>query len=484
MRPPRRIVGTGILACGALVLLLAAVVTWFKHRAEVQTLSDEQKLARSLGIIRTSTPTDRKVLKVLFYGQSITLSGWHNEVVDHWREKYPNTVFVVQNRALGGFASQYLERTTQQDIAAFYPDLIVFHVYGDHHAYERIIRMFRSQTAADILVQSDHGRVVPDPPCDEGLHFTLHDPPGCKGFFWLTQSEWEDEMSYHKEPAFANTYAFALEPQRAWWRDYLLTTRIDPNSLLLDGLHPNADGKHLIARFFNQYFDNLVEHWNGETENHVVSYLGDGNGHSKPDETIDFDGTRLELLANKPLTVWPTVTVDGGSPKDLDGCYQVSRATSIGTVPNWPAIRRITLHRDHVPEEWTAILQSISPDQKSFDFSVRGSVSGDQGTGNSAENYTARSGLLDIEAQDWMVLRAFDEKHIPLHAPFTVHWSVDYVCGNTPEVIDLGGGHTQYRYILATGLANAAHTVKLSSPPDSLVSVTEFRAYQPPLHSH
>jgi hypothetical protein len=107
------------------VLVMAASVNWFIHQREVDTVSDEQKIARSLEIIRTSTPENHKILKVLFYGQSITRSGWDRAVIEHWRQKYPNTVFVIQNRALGGFASQMLVRTTEQDIAAFYPDLII-----------------------------------------------------------------------------------------------------------------------------------------------------------------------------------------------------------------------------------------------------------------------------------------------------------------------------------------------------------------------
>src|ERR1700690_2032432 len=107
--------GSWISVSVVLVLLIAAALTWLKRRQEVDTVPDQQKIARTLEIIRTSTPTNHKVLKVLFYGQSITRSGWHNAVVAHWPEKYPNTVFVVENRALGGFASQSLVRTTAQD---------------------------------------------------------------------------------------------------------------------------------------------------------------------------------------------------------------------------------------------------------------------------------------------------------------------------------------------------------------------------------
>jgi hypothetical protein len=474
-------IGSWIAAVGLLFLLAAASATWVKHQREVDTVSDEQKVARSLEIIRTSTPANHKILKVLFYGQSITRSGWDTSVIEHWHQKYPNTVFVVQNRALGGFASQDLVRTTEQDIAAFYPDLIIFHVYGDHRAYEQIIRFFRSRTAADIIVQTDHGEVLPDPVCAEGLQLTLHRQPGCTGRLWVHQAEWHDEMSYHKIPGFAKKYGLAMEPQRAWWRDYLLRTHIDPKSMLVDYVHPNAKGKELIASFFNQYFDNLVENWNGQQEHNVISLPAKTPSDTDGKETVTFDGNRLELLSSQPLGAWPAITIDGGQPKAIDGCYQVTRSSSIGTVPDWPALRRITLLHDHVPEDWAATLTKISPDERSFEFTIQGSVTGSDGNGDSAHGFLSKSGKLKIEVQDWMVERAFTEKHIPLQAPFEVHWSVKDVCDGEPEVIDRGDGTKQYRYVLGAGLANEKHTVTLSAKMSDLASVTEFRAYKPPL---
>lgn len=471
-----------MVAAALLILLVAACATWVMHQREVDTVSDEQKIARSLEIIRTSTPADHKVLKVLFYGQSITRSGWDKAVIDHWHQKYPNTVFVVQNRALGGFASPMLLRTTEQDIAAFYPDLIVFHVYGDHRAYERIIRLFRSRTAADIIVQTDHGESLPDPPCEEGLRLALHHQPGCTGMLWVRQRNWYDEMSYHKIPAFAKKYGLAVEPQRVWWRDYLLRTQIEPKSLLADDIHPNEKGKELIAAFFNRYFDNLVENWNGQTEPDVVSIPANAQEPMNGQETVGFKGSRLELISSKPLATWPKVAIDGVSPKDIDGCFQVTRASPIGTVPDWPALRRITLRHDRVAEDWTATLTRISPDQKSFRFTVDASKTGDEGSGDSSHDFLSKSGGLSIEPQDWMIENAFELKHMPLRAPFEVHWSVNNICDGEPEVIDRGDGTMQYRYVLGAGLSNEEHAMKLSAPTNDLADVTEFRAYKPPLH--
>jgi hypothetical protein len=465
-----------------LLLLVAVAATWLKRRQEVDKVPDQQKIARTLEIIRTSTPTDHKVLKVLFYGQSITRSGWHNAVVAHWREKYPNTVFVVENRALGGFASQNLVRTTEQDIAAFYPDLIIFHVYGDHRAYEKILRMFRSLTAADVILQTDHGDGLPDPPCAEGLQLSLHRGPGCAGVLWVHQRLWHDEMSYHKIPSFAKKYGMTFEPQRIWWRDYLLQNQLDPQSLLMsDSLHPNEKGNELIASFFNKYFDNLVEHWNGQTEQNVVSIATNAVKDSDEMETVNFDGSRLELLSDQPLAVWPSVTIDERSPKEIDGCYQVTRSSPLESVPDWPALRRITLLHDHTAEDWTATITDITPDQKTANFSVRASATGDEGNGNSSRKYVSKSGQLSIDGDDWMFEWGYDLKHIPLQVPAEIHWSVQYICSGKPEVIDRRDGMTQYRYVVGAGLANGKHTAKLSFPPNDLAYAVEFLAYKPPL---
>jgi hypothetical protein len=477
--------GSWVAVTVLLVLLVAAAATWLKRRQEVNTISDQQKIARTLEIIRTSTPTNHKVLKVLFYGQSITRSGWHKAVVAHWREKYPNTVFVVENRALGGFPSQSLVRTTEQDIGAFYPDLIIFHVYGDHRAYEKILRMFRSLTAADVILQTDHGDGLPDPPCAEGLQLSLHREPGCAGVLWVHQRSWHDEMSYHKIPAFANKYGMAVEPQRGWWRDYLLQKQVDPQSLLMaDGLHPNEKGNELIAEFFNRYFDNLVEHWNGETERNVVSIPVNAAKLSEGMEEVDFDGSRLELLANEPLAVWPSVTIDNRLPKDIDGCYQVTRSSPLVSAPDWPALRRITLLHDHTAEDWTATITNITPDEKSVDFTVRASVSGDEGKGSSSRKYVSNSGQLTIDGDDWMFERGYELEHIPLQVPAEVHWSVQYICGGRPEVIDRGNRMVEYRYVLGAGLSNGRHTAELSSPMNDLADAVEFSAYKPRLHDN
>jgi hypothetical protein len=270
----------------------------------------------------------------------------------------------------------------------------------------------------------------------------------------------------------------AVEPQRIWWRNYLLEKHIDPQSLLLsDGLHPNAEGNELIAAFFDKYFDNLVERWHGETEDTVYGVKANTRAGTA---TLNFDGSRLEMLSSRPIAAWPSITIDGKAPSEIDGCFQVTRSSPLESVPDWPSLRRITLLHDHVAEDWTATITSISKDQKLARFSVQSSIEGYQGTGDSSQTFVAKSGALSIEGEDWMFASAFEFKHLPLRIPSEVRWSVQYICGGKPEVIKMGGELAQYRYVLGAGLSNKKHKVSLSFRENDLADV-EFRAYKPPL---
>jgi hypothetical protein len=81
-----------------------------------------------------------------------------------------------------------------------------------------------------------------------------------------------------------------------------------------------------------------------------------------------------------------------------------------------------------------------------------------------------------------MIGRAFDVKHVPLRVPFEVRWTVNYVCGGKPEVAnDDDDGGLQFRYILAAGLSNRVHTIRVPWVAQDRASITEYRGYKPPL---
>ena len=55
-----------------------------------------EHLRRSLTLLDTSTPTDRKTVRVLFYGQSITQQSWWKEVERYLRTTYTNANLIIE----------------------------------------------------------------------------------------------------------------------------------------------------------------------------------------------------------------------------------------------------------------------------------------------------------------------------------------------------------------------------------------------------
>src|SRR6058998_2348722 len=77
---------------------------------------------RTMTLLATSTPEHRNHVRILFYGQSITEQQWSKQVAEDLRKRFPNADLEIENRAIGGFASQLLVRPAEHDLYPFYPD--------------------------------------------------------------------------------------------------------------------------------------------------------------------------------------------------------------------------------------------------------------------------------------------------------------------------------------------------------------------------
>ena len=69
---------------------------------------------RAMTLLATSTPQKRNTVRVLFYGQSITEQAWTKTVADDLRRRFPHDDLVIENRSVGGWASQLLVRSAEQ----------------------------------------------------------------------------------------------------------------------------------------------------------------------------------------------------------------------------------------------------------------------------------------------------------------------------------------------------------------------------------
>ncbi len=219
-------------------------------------------IQRTMTLLATSTPAHRNTVRVLFYGQSITEQSWSRQVAGWLRHKYPHAKLVIENRAIGGHSSQLLWRTAEADLYPFQPDLLIFHVYGSHLDYEKIIRRVLQRTTAEVLLQSDH---ITKP---EELADPATQPAP-------TMKDWSAWWNVVFLPDLVKRLGhIELLDQRVLWRQYLNQNHLAPGQLLKDGVHLNLWGCFVMAQLVEQHLvyhpnapEDLVVHGDGR-ENH------------------------------------------------------------------------------------------------------------------------------------------------------------------------------------------------------------------------
>ncbi|MFT3927516.1 MAG: hypothetical protein QM778_33595 [Myxococcales bacterium] len=433
-------------------------------------------------LLAESRPGHRNTVRVLFYGQSITAQGWSVWQEARLRERFPHAELVVENRALGGYASQLLVKAAETDLYPFYPDLLIFHVYGAHDKYADIIRRTRERTTSEILLLTDHVTRVED--LTEPL-----DPARVQ----MRASEWSAFMNVLWLPSVAERFETAICDQRASWKAYLTRHHLAPSDLLRDEIHPNAHGDWLIGSCVNDCLHrdrgvgrSAAEEW--------VQWLEVGRAMQWRDDLleVEFEGNRVDavfeaglrknasLSASGELASESTigVTIDGRSPSDWQELYGFTRA-----VPtpggHWPAVMAIGSRARLQPERWTLLMTTLSRDPERYAFALEGSVTGADGHGRSDEPFVSRSGRIILEPDNWGVAYAMGlagTSKVPDR--FTIQWDV------VPRGVDrfpapvAGRPGVEPSVTLAQGLPPGRHTLRLRGPAGGLRGL---RIYRPPL---
>jgi hypothetical protein len=113
--------------------------------ATPDTANTGRYIQRTMHLLASSTPEKKNTVKILVYGQSISVQEWWLEVKRDIMERFPNANIIMENKAIGGFSSSLLVKTVEMDVSSFYPDLVLFHVYGDQQNYEAILKTIRAE---------------------------------------------------------------------------------------------------------------------------------------------------------------------------------------------------------------------------------------------------------------------------------------------------------------------------------------------------
>ncbi|MEM7386354.1 MAG: SGNH/GDSL hydrolase family protein, partial [Verrucomicrobiota bacterium] len=357
---------------------------------------------RTMGRMAASTPENPATVRWLFYGQSITAQKWTAEVQQVLQHRFPSVRFVFENPAIGGFQSPDLLRTAAHDLYPWYPDLLVFHVYGPLNEFETLLQRTRARTTAEIVLWTSH----------------------------LSSEETLDKDP-DKEPriagirALARRYECHLIDVRKKWINHLKKTGLKPSAFLRDGIHLNEKGNALLASF-------MVEEWMAKPEVKTTPLAGEvrwvPSASSEVDQrvsgqwTLDFEGNRVVVVSNGQDDAPTEVLIDGQSRHLNPDSWAVSRP---GAAPDiWmPAIKQVGFEKTPVEEAWTlTCLPGSAADGTRIRFRVDGSVTGLDGEGFSDRRFVSRSGRVVIEPQDWHLEWCLGYRKMKLPDLFKIRW--------------------------------------------------------------
>ncbi len=465
-----RLILTALLACASFVHAQPAF-------PPPRNLGDPAKLGlgiqRAMTLLATSTPEHRNTVRVLFYGQSITEQDWWKSVAEDLRHRFPNANLIIENRALGGYASQNLVKSAETDLYAYQPDLLIFYVYGSHADYENILRRTRERTTADIVIQTDH--VNQDANLTELTDAAQIPIPDGK--------IWNSFMNYKFLPEMVQKYHLGVVDQRNLWKQYLQENKLPAKQLLRDGVHLNAHGNYLMAELVKPYLvrrtDTTIDPMNCDVVKTQV--VGRDIRWKDGRLTVPFEGNRVDVVVKPgPTGVPADIRIDGRRPSEFTELYGFTRALA-KPGSKWPPVMLISAEKLPLVEEWTMQVARDPAKEKTYTFTLTGSKTGPDGAGRSDARFVSNSGRIVIPTEGWGVEFALETLAgvKPLPPTFTVKWqTIPHFTDafNSPGVQDPS---IETTVTLAQGLSNSKHTLEITGPEST--PVASIRVYHPPL---
>ena len=413
--------------------------------------------SQTMNLLHSSTPEKQNTVKILVYGQSISVQDWWLEVKRSIKTRFPNANLIMENKAIGGFASQMLCKTVEMDVSSFYPDLVLLHIYGSNQMYDSVLNAIRSRTAAEVAIQTDH---------------------------YTGKSAWSDTMSYYFLPAMAEKYKCDLINIRDPWKKYLTDHQLQTKDLLKDDVHLNKYGEFLMAELIKPLFQYKSKFQPDPFGLCTTLVAGKDFKVKKGKLELPFSGNRVVLvnLANA-TSGKATVLLDGKKPSTFLGTWFMTRPyASNGKYWPWdlPAMIHIQHQTPWIAEEWTCNFTEATAPYDDFSFEISGSVTGKDGSGKGSEDFVSNSKRVIIskgdaeKGGDWHLNRSFKVLKTKINSGDEINWKTYSISTNT-----LQSGAEESCITLFQGVPNTSHTLLLIPEGKEKLPVSEIKVYRP-----
>jgi len=450
-----------LLFASLAALSLRAADTFPPLKSPGDTATRGAALQRTMSLLDATAIERRSVVKILFYGQSITEQVWWQSVKEDLTKRFPFARLQAENLAIGGHSSQLLVKTAEADLYPWQPDLVIFHVYGAHDKYEDLIRRIRERTTAEVLICTDHMAAKDD----------LNEPADPAQ---LKPEQWNPWMNYSFLPATAQKYGCELLPVRDLWKAYLTENKLEPRALLKDDVHLNDHGNYLMGEIVKTALVKLRQEPDERAKNMVREFPLTAASWKDGRLTFDFEGNRVDAVFGGTATGDSTgetgLTIDGKAPADIRQLYTFTRTTGYSGT-NWPCLLRVQRGPAQLQEEeWTVTIANASDDYTSFIFSLTGSKTGPDGIGSAKKKFVSKSGRIVIAPDDWNLAHCRKTFGRKLEDGTRITWRSVPRWTTRP-----GPGGTLFH-----GLSNGKHTLVLSGPAMQKAGLTALRVHRPP----
>ncbi|MCL2664349.1 MAG: SGNH/GDSL hydrolase family protein [Defluviitaleaceae bacterium] len=406
-------------------------------------------LAGFMKKLAESTADKPNHVKIAFTGQSIVdpNNTWPPMLADWLRGQYPNAVIHHKVFAIGGFSTQVLYKRVPNDIASFYPDLLVIMVQGSEVQYERLIKWVRENTTSEILIMTDH--------------FTSDDK---WGYNW-----WSLKMSYELLPAIAKRHGAQVADIRTPWRKYFEDTGLSPQGLLSDGGHLFDTGQEFMFRLIRQFF---VYNSAAKIEERCTFIPVCKDDWKNGKLAVQFDGNRVEAVAGSGLQHPCEVRIDGRKPSETPEAY-IRTAENNGIYSKLGIVEFVSPPGE---QKFTITLKTYT-DPLNFSYTVEGSETGFEGESDLRGNLCGKRIKLTHESFIFYYGHP-DPKPGETYSFFSLLNGTDIYDAAKPYKGHIEKAELFCPYMIVSGIANGSHTVELaalSETPD----ITGFKVYRP-----